>query len=185
MHRRFLEFDRLEVLDATMSGRENHNASLGRRRWRTDGLQLPANPCFGRYICHANGKMSPSGITRTNAVNFFHVAGLKRSSGFNPFEESSRIFDWQWSTILILSSRHETPQIHEAVDRGIHREKVRVNNWHGNFSDVRASTSAEKCGLRVPEILFGKVRWRSTIGLMRIARRYALPIEAGEYAFVS
>ena len=53
---------------------------------------------------------------------------------------------------LDLASCNEAPQIHETVDRGIHREKIRVNDGHRNFADVCAGPSSKKSRLSISEI---------------------------------
>ena len=47
-----------------------------------------------------------------------------------------------------FSGNDKSPQVHQAVDSGIHREKVHVDDWNRNFSNVSTRSSAKKRGLR-------------------------------------
>ncbi len=40
---------------------------------------------------------------------------------------------------------NKSPKVHQAVDSGIHREKVGIDDGNGNFSNVRTCSTAEEC----------------------------------------
>ena len=87
---------------------------------------------------------------------------------------------------LDFVGRDELPQPHQTVDGGIHRKKIGIDNGNRNLPNMRTRSSTEKTLIpHVPRYRFGKFGCRSRMGLIPIARRYALPIEAGEYAFVA
>ena len=56
-----------------------------------------------------------------------------------------------------LARDYEKPQLHQAIDCGIHREKVRVHHGTDDFSDMYAGAAAIKCTLREAEIFLWKV----------------------------
>ena len=68
-----------------------------------------------------DGKTSPSGTTWTNAVNCFQVSGLKRSAGL-----AVKLLEERHDFLLAVFDNRdfpgcdETPQVHKAIDRGIH-----------------------------------------------------------------
>src|SRR6266852_2070255 len=55
-------------------------------------------------------------------------------------------------------SRDEPPQTHEAVDRGIHRKEVGIDNRDRTLSNMGARSPTEKRRLGVTEIFLGEVR---------------------------
>src|SRR4051812_28859779 len=65
--------------------------------------------------------MSTSGRTRTSAVNFFHVAWLRRSSSEIP-SNSARLLCAVTPSHAI--GNDERPQTHKHANGWIHREKV-------------------------------------------------------------
>ena len=76
--------------------------------------------------------MSPSGITWTKAVRFFHVVGLNKSSAFNLLRN---ILYFRATVLddLDFAGGDKLPQVHKAVDGGIHREKIGINDGTGTF----------------------------------------------------
>src|SRR5437870_1345351 len=59
----------------------------------------------------------------------------------------------------------EGPQVHEAIDCGIHRNEIGVHDRNRNFSNMRTGSPAEKRRLRIAEIFLGKIRLTLKNGL--------------------
>jgi len=108
---------------------------------------------------------------------------LKRSSGVNAVRNFWTV-DWQWSITLILSA---------VTNRQRFMRRLTVDTSRENRCKRRAR---RLCGCARLFVLRKKQTertrdnvWESPLALndwmMHIARRYAFPIDAGEYAFVS
>src|SRR5437667_1520513 len=59
---------------------------------------------------------------------------------------------------LDLLGCDKLPQPHKAVDGGIHRKEIGINDRHRNFADMRSRSPSVECGLRISKVRLWKTR---------------------------